>query len=429
MMGSNILYAPFHRYLADSSTQLNNSNHTIYYNQYNSATPQSHSTNNNTNDRQHRHKRARPDSPDTTDRQFQLTNHNNYNNLPPYNIVNRMPIPSSRVPSPVIPPSNTNYNLSHVYNTTTIRVEPYSSNSIGMYSDSVNDNHNKFHTNHDMNDVHNKHSNNVLLNGSTSDELHSSVNKYMKADSVWLNKLNKLYRMCIDSIIQLYNNLINVSCFKQCKHRYKNLSHDIREKLLFTISSIIGTILFLLLYESIHSLLIYSIELNTTGDTTFLLSYTISYLISIVWQHELNRILLQSVNNNQPTSMNYCISLLHTYTVYSASLLCVSLFGSLAIRYLDAPTRLITFLSIPFAGCINYYTLQNNTMNTYIESFIELYTNNNTNNSSINSVYVFTPNKNNISSSVTFNGTTPKSNNVSTISQSIPYHTYPLQYN
>ena len=131
-------------------------------------------------------------------------------------------------------------------------------------------------------------------------------------------------------------------------------------------------------------------------DTIFLYSYTISYLISIIWQHAINRIMLSQYSND---NIGYCSSLLHTYTVYSASLALVSLFGSLAIRYLYAPATLIALISIPFAGVINYYSLHNMAMNQCIESVIEQYNSDNRT-TTTNNVYVYQPSTN--SSVVTF---------------------------
>jgi hypothetical protein len=129
--------------------------------------------------------------------------------------------------------------------------------------------------------------------------------------------------------------------------RYKELSVNIREKLLYILSSFLGSLLFLILFESFYFLT--EIEVGST-DTAFMISYLLSYIISIAWQHALHRLLIFS-------SASYCMSLLHTYFAYSVSLSAVTMFGTILINVFEATPRLVALLSMPLSAFFNFYLL------------------------------------------------------------------------
>ena len=82
-----------------------------------------------------------------------------------------------------------------------------------------------------------------------------------------------------------------------------------------------------------------------------MLSYAGAYLISIVWQHGLNRYFVF------PTAP-YCTSLLHTYLIYSFSFALMTVCGTFAITAYHVPPRLVTVMTLPVSGLFNYYLLR-----------------------------------------------------------------------
>jgi hypothetical protein len=79
-------------------------------------------------------------------------------------------------------------------------------------------------------------------------------------------------------------------------------------------------------------------------------SYLLSYVISLAWQHALHRLLVFS---HQP----YCISLLQTYLSYSLSLACMAAIGFLLIQQLQLPPRAVAAITLPCSAIANYYLL------------------------------------------------------------------------
>ena len=86
------------------------------------------------------------------------------------------------------------------------------------------------------------------------------------------------------------------------------------------------------------------------ADEAFTVSYLLSYVISLAWQHALHRLLVFS---QQP----YCLSLLHTYLSYSVSLAGMAAIGFLLIQQLQLPPRLVAAITLPCSAIANYYLL------------------------------------------------------------------------
>ena len=128
---------------------------------------------------------------------------------------------------------------------------------------------------------------------------------------------------------------------------YKELSSASRLQFLFLCSSLAGTVLFFVLFECLHRINSYNLE---RAETAFTLSYIGAYLVSIVWQHALNRYFLFS---NTP----YCSSLLHTYLVYSVSLLTMALAGNAIVRIFRLPARVVALITVLGSGFLNYHLL------------------------------------------------------------------------
>lgn len=128
---------------------------------------------------------------------------------------------------------------------------------------------------------------------------------------------------------------------------YRELSSHTRERILFLVSTLVGTALFLALFEFLYIITLYHLE---QVDAAFVLSYTGAYLVSIVWQHALNRYLVFP-------SGSYCVSLLHTYLIYSLSYAVVATLGTLLLKMTTIHPRTVTALTLPLSGAINYYFL------------------------------------------------------------------------
>ena len=188
--------------------------------------------------------------------------------------------------------------------------------------------------------------------------------------------------------------------FDRLKHstirRWKEISPGLREKLLFLLSSLLGTGFFFILFEAFFRVTSYNLTLHQ--EQIFTLSYVAAYMISILCQstysrrrevdissfdrksiqrisfqflafthvfvvlfsfclfrpsdqHMLNRILIFR-------SAPYCSSLLHTYAVYSISLCILTTLGAVLIRIAHVNPRLIACFTLPGSGILNYFLLQ-----------------------------------------------------------------------
>jgi len=125
------------------------------------------------------------------------------------------------------------------------------------------------------------------------------------------------------------------------KKYYEESEH--REKILYSISNIIGTVLFFVLFECITFVNSYYLE---SADTLFTLSYVLSYMISIVWQHGLNRWLVFS-------STPYWSTLFQTYIIYSFSLAFMAFARAMLINLTDLSPRVVSCLTLP-SKCVLY---------------------------------------------------------------------------
>ena len=143
--------------------------------------------------------------------------------------------------------------------------------------------------------------------------------------------------------------LSSASCVKSAVNRYKELPWSTREKLMFMLSSTLGTVLFLFLFESFMIVNTYDLEDGSHG--AFTVSYLLAYVISIAWQHALHRLL---VFQSQP----YCLSLTHTYLSYSFSLAVMALLGTFLIDRLHFSARLVACVTLPGSAVANYYLLR-----------------------------------------------------------------------
>lgn len=127
---------------------------------------------------------------------------------------------------------------------------------------------------------------------------------------------------------------------------------DSRRMFWFTVSGWIGTALFYVFYEWVHALpvesrpsLLQQLEWSTV-------SWTGSYIISILWQHLLHRHLVFG------TQASYWSSLFWTYVSYTLSIFLSSIINHVLVVYLNVYHRYSFNITLFITGIINYYTLK-----------------------------------------------------------------------
>lgn len=131
---------------------------------------------------------------------------------------------------------------------------------------------------------------------------------------------------------------------------YRELSSRSRERVLFFLSTLVGTALFFILFECIYA--VFSRSNGGNPETGFVLSYTGAYFLSIIWQHMLNQKIV-----GLGTNLGYCVSLLHTFLIYSLSYFVAACVGTLILKNSSLHPRSVTYITLPLSGCINYYFL------------------------------------------------------------------------
>ncbi len=120
--------------------------------------------------------------------------------------------------------------------------------------------------------------------------------------------------------------------------------------LLFLLSGSIGTVLFYGVYEGLHYVL--QTLVGTLGASMLVsLAWAISYLLSIVWQHALHRLLVFGSRGN------YVKSLVATYIAYSLSLVLSSLLSYL-LSAVGMPYQLVWLLSLGATGVFNFFAVR-----------------------------------------------------------------------
>jgi len=142
-------------------------------------------------------------------------------------------------------------------------------------------------------------------------------------------------------------------CFSTAKSvhkRFKDLSVESQEQLLFGTATLLGTATFLVLFECLYRINSYNLE---RAETVFSVSYASAYLLSIIWQHSLNRWCVSSFS-----ATPYWASLCQTYLVYSMSLTLMSFAGAVLVSSLSLSPRLVTLFTLPTSGVLNYYLLR-----------------------------------------------------------------------
>eukprot|EP00455_Lapot_gusevi_P005340 TRINITY_DN1227_c0_g1_i2.p1 TRINITY_DN1227_c0_g1~~TRINITY_DN1227_c0_g1_i2.p1 ORF type:complete len:213 (+),score=29.13 TRINITY_DN1227_c0_g1_i2:33-641(+) len=139
------------------------------------------------------------------------------------------------------------------------------------------------------------------------------------------------------------------SKYRDLKKQYYELSIEIQDKVMFGVSTILGSLIFFILFLAISSILAIYLD---RADSVFVLSYLFSYLTSIFWQFALNRHFLIGLDH-----LPFCSSLMQTYVLYSASLVSVSLFGVMLVNFFEMSPGISSLVTLPASGLLNYYLL------------------------------------------------------------------------
>jgi len=141
---------------------------------------------------------------------------------------------------------------------------------------------------------------------------------------------------------------------RQTYKDFKHLDPDVQQQILFSISTLLGTVVFYFIFECVHffiKLQIFIFPRISAPSYAFGIAYGLSYLISVVYQHALNRYLVFT-----PTD-TFCESLLQTYVVYGVSLVGTSIIGSVIMSMTGIKPELVLTITLPLSGLSNYLLL------------------------------------------------------------------------
>ena len=118
-----------------------------------------------------------------------------------------------------------------------------------------------------------------------------------------------------------------------------------RTALLFNLSGFLGTLLFYGMYQLLFTVL----PLETRKATV---SWTLSYICSIVWQHALHRWMVFGSKSSYWTSLGM------TYLCYSVSIVLSSLFTDILVQQLHIHHQVAWILTLVATGLLNFFTLR-----------------------------------------------------------------------
>jgi len=118
----------------------------------------------------------------------------------------------------------------------------------------------------------------------------------------------------------------------------------------FAISGLIGTVLFYLLYKLVF--IFNPIEWHHAA-----VSWTISYLCSIIWQHWLHQTLVFYTARGSSSMTSYLKELGLTYVSYSAGIVLSHFTMVLLVDILQFDYQLAWLFTLSFTGVVNYVFL------------------------------------------------------------------------
>jgi len=133
------------------------------------------------------------------------------------------------------------------------------------------------------------------------------------------------------------------------------LAFGCRQKCAFIFSSLVGTAILYSMFQMQFAILTsqHLFEGPLSNSKAFALSYYVSYLFSILWQHVLNRWLV--FENSEDGFLD---SLLSTYLVYGVTMLLTSILSMILITALEWTPNTVFWFTLPVNGIANYYLLQ-----------------------------------------------------------------------
>jgi len=185
----------------------------------------------------------------------------------------------------------------------------------------------------------------------------------------WTKSFQKLFVLSpsISTVVTSYSTVskhVNLlrKLVKQFQERNRDtrcyscwMSFGCRQKCAFLLSSLIGTAILYSMFQLQFAIFTsqHFFEGPLSNSKAFALSYYISYLFSILWQHVLNRWLV--FENSEETFLD---SLISTYLVYGVTMLLTSILSMILITLLDWTPTTVFWLTLPFNGVANYYLLQ-----------------------------------------------------------------------
>jgi len=117
----------------------------------------------------------------------------------------------------------------------------------------------------------------------------------------------------------------------------------------FVISTAIGTLLFFIVFDLVFSWFQTWVMFSSKPESAFPYAYALAYLLSVVWQHALNRKLIPS-NAIEP----FIPSLVKAYVIYSVSLLSSCLLGLILVPLLQLGPNAAALLTLGSSGLINF---------------------------------------------------------------------------
>ena len=125
----------------------------------------------------------------------------------------------------------------------------------------------------------------------------------------------------------------------------------------FTLSGWVGTAIFYVVYEWIHSVGADDARRPLCGVGAIdaldwsSLAWTSSYALSILWQHALHRYLVFG------TAAPYLRSLVWTYLSYALSIVLSSVLNHALVSYIGVNHRVSFALTLVNTGVLNFYTV------------------------------------------------------------------------
>lgn len=134
------------------------------------------------------------------------------------------------------------------------------------------------------------------------------------------------------------------------KRYIHRLDADAQDKLCFSLSTTIGTILFFSMYLILFQFTEFLLE---DEGSAYVVSYVFSYLVSVVWQHGLNRWLVR-----WSTATPYWETLFQTYVVYGLTLILTMLMGVAVMHFYPISPHYLIVLTCLSSGTSNYYMLK-----------------------------------------------------------------------